>query len=249
MVFAVFSPWCRNSFEHFLRTGVYKTKLHFWEKSEKGYRMERVDIPRDSSFPDEDAGLMMKASGGDLDAYNLLFRKYRKPIYNFILQRVNDREIAEDLFQETFLRIFRAKENYKPDAKFSTFIYLIANNLCITHARKKNRWNFVKNFSDLIFKKDDEDSKNIEEQIECNDISPQEAVAGIEVGEKLKEAVGKLPDIHRTTFVLYEINNLSYIEIAEITGANIGTVKSRLNNARKKLRELLGEYFDDKPDS
>lgn len=194
-----------------------------------------------------DEELMIAAAGDDLEAYNLLYRKYRKPLYNFILRHTMDESASEDIFQETFLRLYRLRKTYKPTAKFSVFLYTIAYRLCINLAKKRNRWGFVKYLSDMVFKKEGEDTPTIEETIRSDDALPIDRLCEGELGEVLKNALTKLSENHRVTFILFEIHGFSYSEIAEITGINIGTVKSRLNAARKQLRDLLSNYLKDSP--
>lgn len=196
-----------------------------------------------SGLEKTDNELMLAAAADDMEAYNLLYQKYRKPLYNYILRHTLEAEASEDIFQETFLRLYRTRKSYQSTAKFSVFLYTIAHRLCINHAKKKQRWGFVKHLSDMVFGRDREDSPTVEETIADNEPLPVDMLVTGEMGEVLKNALEKLSENHRTTFILYEIHGFQYNEISDITGANMGTVKSRLNNARKILRDLLSDYL------
>lgn len=191
-----------------------------------------------------DEQLMTAASGGDIDAYNQLYRKYRKPLYNFIFRYIGDRETAGDIFQETFVRVFQARKRYKPTAKFSVYLFTIAHRLCINFARNRERRGLIAFLSDKIFGGSKADSPTLKETVASKDLTPAKEVCNKELGDVLKEALDNLPQIHRTAFILFETNNFTYKEIAEITQTNVGTVKSRLNHARKKLRKLLKNYVE-----
>jgi len=190
-----------------------------------------------------DSELMLAVVRDDMEAFNLLFRKFRKPLYNFILRYVLDRQTAEDIFQDTFLRLYKNRKSYRPTAKFSVYLYTIAHRLCINHAKKKKRWGFVKHLSDLIFRTNGEDSPALGETIEDEKPLPIDSIVEGELGEVLTKALENLSESHKTTFVLFELHGFAYKEIADITGANMGTVKSRLNTARRYLRKLLGGYL------
>ncbi|MCD4782346.1 MAG: sigma-70 family RNA polymerase sigma factor [Candidatus Eremiobacteraeota bacterium] len=198
---------------------------------------------RDNKLIRSDIDLMMAAAGDDMEAFNLLYKKYRKPLYNYILRNIRDRQTAEDVFQQTFLRLYRSRKSYRPTAKFSVYIYTIARRLCINLTKKKKRWSFVKRLSDLVFGKSDESSTTLEDMVEGDESQPAEQVCDGEMGEVLKNALNQLSGNHRESFSLFEIHGYSYKEISQITGANIGTVKSRLNTARKQLRGLLADYL------
>lgn len=197
----------------------------------------------DNKLTLNDSDLMKAAAGDDMEAFNLLYKKYRKPLYNYVLRNIRDRQTAEDIFQETFLRLYRNRKSYKPTAKFSVYIYTIARRLCINLTKKNKRWSFVQRLSDLVFGKSDESSTTLEDMVESEESLPVELVCEGEMGEVLKSALNQLSGNHRESFTLFEIHGFSYKEISQITGANIGTVKSRLNTARKHLRGLLADYL------
>ena len=200
-------------------------------------------ILEDYGVEKTDSELMLAAARGDMDAYNLLYTKFRKPLYNYILRHVLDRQTAEDIFQDTFLRLYKSRKTYRPTAKFSVYLYTIAHRLCINHAKKKHRWGFVRYLSEMILGGRNEDSPTLEETIADEELKPLEILEEKEMGSVLTEALEKLSEKHRTAFILFEIQGFSYNEIADITDTNMGTVKSRLNTARKILSELLKGYI------
>ena len=202
------------------------------------------NLTEDCGVEKTDSELMLAAAEGDMEAYNLLYKKFRKPLYNYILRHVLNKQSAEDIFQDTFLRVYKSRKSYKPTAKFSVYLYTIAHRLCINYAKKKKRWGFVRQLSEMIFGNNREDSPTLEDTIADEDLKPLEIISNKEMGEVLTDALEKISEKHRTAFMLFEIQGFKYNEIADITGSNIGTVKSRLNTARKQLQQLLSNYME-----
>lgn len=211
--------------------------------SNKFLFFQGTTLDEDRFVERSDSELMLAAAGDDLEAFNFLYNKYRKQLYSYIYRHIRDDRAAEDIFQETFMRLYRNRKNYRPTAKFSVYVYTIAHRLCINHSKKSQRWGFVKRLSDIIFGSGSEDSPTLEETVADENPLPMEEVVKGEMSEVLKKALNDLSENHRTAFTLYELQGFSYQEIAEITGTNIGTVKSRLNTARKKLQEMLKPYL------
>jgi RNA polymerase sigma-70 factor (ECF subfamily) len=140
---------------------------------------------------------------------------------------LQNREEAEDVLQETFLRVFREKQTYDPSFAFSTWIYTIALNLCRNQLKRRKRFKFFG--IDLI--KDDR-RYAVETKVQSSGLS-----------STLDQAIASLPVKYRTVFVLREVNQLSYEEMAESLNVPLGTVKSRVNRARLMLRDKLKPMF------
>ena len=184
-----------------------------------------------------DEELIARFQSGDIYAYELLVRRYKEPLLNFIYRFVGDLAEAEDIVQDTFYRVYKNKHYYKKVAKFSTWIYTIAGNLAKTELRRRRRKRF---FS--IHK----ETPN-EKELDLPDLkSDPEVEANTIVTEKIiQNAIGKLPQKFRQVIVLRDIQGFSYEEISSIIKVPLGTVKSRVNRARLRLQEDLGFLLKD----
>jgi len=159
----------------------------------------------------------------DTTAFSVLVDRYKVRLFNLIYRMLRNREEAEDILQETFLRVYREKGSYDPTYAFSTWIYTIALNLCRNELKRKKRFKF---FGIDLVKNDRRYA--IEESGNKNCLS-----------STLEKAIASLPDKYRTTFLLREVNQLSYEEMSQCMEVPLGTVKSRVNRARLMLREKL----------
>jgi len=181
-----------------------------------------------------DIELMLRLKNDDLEVFDVLYERYKRPLLNFIFRIVGQQEVAEEIFQEVFTQVFRRRKSYQPRAKFTTWLYKIAYNLSLKELRRRRRWGDKEVFSE------DEDGKRKEmEQIRDEGENPEEIYTRAREVELVKSALQKLPEIHRKIVILREYQNLSYSEIAELLGIAEGTVKSRLFRARLTLKELL----------
>ncbi len=179
---------------------------------------------------DEELMKILQDDGSER-AFEILMHRYKNPLFNFIYRFINDYEMTADIVQESFIKVFRKRDSYKTIAKFSTWLYTIALNLAKTeHARRKKR-----RFLSI------DDSGDREDGIDVQDTRPMpDAVVDGGIKEQfIQEALLKIPEVYREAVILRDIQEMSYEEIAEITGVNVGTVKSRINRGRAGLRELL----------
>ena len=161
-------------------------------------------------------------------AFTQFVNRYKNRLYNFIYRIISDKEAAEDILQETFLRVYNQRKNYSPDYALSTWVYTIALNLCRSELRKRK----LRRFISLEFLKEETDIELPDEKnLEPERLKPL-----------LEKAIKALPDEYRTAFVLCDIDRLPYNDIAEIMRVPVGTVKSRINRARAMLREKLLPY-------
>ncbi len=180
-----------------------------------------------------DEELIRRCASGDHQAFDLLFKKYARPLTNFIFNILHDRIRSEDIFQDTFIKVFKNSHKFDNRFKFSTWVYRIALNLSINELKKRKR--------DKDHKFDDEKNGNTILDNLSDFITPEEIIERKEKNEKVKAAVEKLPEKKRIAFVLKFYNQLSYEEIAEITECSIGTVKSRIHYSIEKLQIIAGE--------
>lgn len=187
--------------------------------------------------PLSDEELIEKFQNGDNYAFDQLVRRYKEPLLNFVYRFVGDIIEAEDIVQDTFLRVFKNKHYYKNVAKFSTWIYTIAGNLAKTELRRRKR---RKLFS---IHRDTQDEK--EWDLPDIETSPEKEV-NTRVTEKIiQKAINNLPEKFREVVVLRDIEGFSYEDISEIIRVPLGTVKSRVNRARLRLQEDLHFLIDD----
>jgi RNA polymerase sigma-70 factor (ECF subfamily) len=177
---------------------------------------------------------------GDQRAFGELVRRYDTRLLNFVYRTIGDRERAQDLVQETFVRVYRHIERFDLSKKFSTWIYTIASNLAKNELRNRSRNPLV--LFQTIKKNWDADHRPLE--WEDTQYKPDDLFRKRHLREKVEEAVKELPEHHRIVFVLRELEGKTYEEIAEITGCNLGTVKSRLNRARNNFAQIIAPMVD-----
>jgi RNA polymerase sigma-70 factor (ECF subfamily) len=177
---------------------------------------------------------------GDQRAFGELVRRYDTRLLNFVYRTIGDRERAQDLVQETFVRVYRHIERFDLTKKFSTWIYTIASNLAKNELRNRSRNPLV--LFQTIKKNWDADHRPLE--WEDTQYKPDDLFRKRHLREKVEEAVKELPEHHRIVFVLRELEGKTYEEIAEITGCNLGTVKSRLNRARNNFAQIIAPMVD-----
>ena len=193
-----------------------------------------------------DEQLLAAYRGGDVRAFEKLLARYEKPIWSFLRRFVRDAEAAEDLLQEVFLRVVRdAQESgpaWKGESKFSTWLYTIARNLCIDRARRTA----VRGSSPSIDGPTDADAETatLHERIAAPGPSTDAVVAGHEAARRIDRAVAELPDDQREVFLMREVMELPFAEIASMVGVSEPTVKSRMRYALEKLRVALADLGD-----
>jgi len=187
-----------------------------------------------------DSEVVQSALDGHPRAFGELVRRYDQRLLNFVYRTIGDRERAQDLVQETFVRVYRHLERFDQSKKFSTWIYTIAGNLAKNELRNRSRNPLV--LFQTIKKNWDADHRPLE--WEDTHYKPDDLYRKRHLKEKVEEAVRQLPEHHRMVFVLRELEGKTYEEIADITGVNLGTVKSRLNRARNNFARIIAPMID-----
>lgn len=183
----------------------------------------------------EDGEVVAAHLAGDSRAFGELVQRYQGRLINFVYRSTGDRERAEDLVQETFIRVFRHLHRFDQSKKFSTWIYTIASNLGKNELRNRSRNPLV--LFQTIKKNWEADQRPLE--WEDNTYRPDDLFRKRHLKRMVEAAVAELPEHHRQVFVLREMEGKTYEEIAEITGCNLGTVKSRLNRARNNFANVI----------
>ena len=189
-----------------------------------------------------DADVVAWAQDGHEPAFRELIRRYQRPVFSLIYRMVRDRETAEDLAQETFVKVLNAIDTYRPEHKFSSWIFKIANNTAIDQLRRKEL--------DTLSLEGAPDAVTPERQaatalqIGSGGESPLEEIEARELGAQIEAAIGKLRPEYRACIILRHVEGRPYEEIAEILGLPLGTVKTYIHRARGELRELLGPVRD-----
>ncbi len=183
----------------------------------------------------DDSGLVAAFLDGEKRAFTDLVDRYHTRLVNFVYRTTGDRERSEDLVQETFIRVYRHLHRFDQTKKFSTWVYTIASNLAKNELRNRSRNPLV--LFQTIKKSWDSDHRPLE--WEDNTYRPDDLFRKRHLRQLVEQAVSELPEHHKTVFVLREMEGKTYEEIAEITGCNLGTVKSRLNRARNNFANVI----------
>ncbi len=187
----------------------------------------------------DNARLVAAHLEGDEMAFPALVRRYRTRLLAFVHRMIGDAERAEDLVQETFVRVHRHLHRFDPSRKFSTWIYTIASNLAKNELRNRAR-------SPLVFPESSRHPGDESRPFEAEDWqrTPDRLYRDRWLHGLVRETVDQLPEHQRLVFELRELRGKSYEEIAQETGTNLGTVKSRLNRARTAFAEIIKPKLD-----
>jgi RNA polymerase sigma-70 factor (ECF subfamily) len=188
----------------------------------------------------EDAQVVQAFLDGRDRAFDELVSRYQARLLNFVYRTIGDRERAEDLVQEVFIRIYRHLHRFDQSKKFSTWAYTIASNLAKNELRNRSRNPLV--LFQTIKKHWEADHRPL--QFEDSRSRPDDLYHKRHLRDLVEETVAQLPEHHRAVFVLRELEGKTYEEIAEITGCNLGTVKSRLNRARNHFAAIIAPHLD-----
>ncbi|HEX5131611.1 MAG TPA: sigma-70 family RNA polymerase sigma factor [Candidatus Krumholzibacteria bacterium] len=189
-----------------------------------------------------DEELMLKVQGGETDCYDVLVERYKNRLFNYLLRLTGNRDEAEEFAQEALVKAYIHAEKYKTIAKFSTWLYTIATNLVRNRVRSRSRAPQIFSLWTRVF--GDGDDERVVDIPDDSQRSPEEAINDNELSEIISAAIQKIPEKYRTSFVLREVNEMSYEEIAAVTGLKLGTVRSRINRARNHFRQLIAPVLE-----
>jgi len=184
-----------------------------------------------------DHDLVVRAQKGSEKAYRELLDRYQRPVFSLIYRMVRDREQAEDLSQETFVRVFNHIDRYDPAYKFSSWIFKIATNLTIDWMRKKEVPTVSIDGSRYATTSDEIEASTI--TVESKDETPEELLIARELGNEIEQAITRLRPEYKTAILLRHVEDKPYEEIAQIMSLPLGTVKTYIHRGRKELQEML----------
>jgi RNA polymerase sigma-70 factor (ECF subfamily) len=188
-----------------------------------------------------DETLMVRYQRGDREAFTLLVRRHHRPLYNFVLRQLRQPTTAEEVAQEVFLRVVQNASEFKHEARFTTWAYAIARNLCVDHLRKAQHRRHPSLDQPLG---PGEDARSLADVVPNQEVrsDAERSSAANQMRAILIQAVETLPDDQREVYLLREVGNLSFKEIAEVTGVPENTVKSRMRYALDRLRNSLADF-------
>ena len=181
-----------------------------------------------------DEELVEKVKKGDADVYEKIIQKYQSKVFGLIYNMTKNQNDIEDLAQEVFIKIYKNLGKFKGESSLYTWIYKITVNLCLDEMKKRK--NVI-----YLDEKIEVDDGEVNRELPSEEKSQEKLYEEKELQEKLHNCINKLPEKQRVMIVLRDIKGFSYEEISKITDVKLGTVKSQINRARIKLKELLDE--------
>ncbi|MBX5481995.1 MAG: RNA polymerase sigma factor [Myxococcaceae bacterium] len=188
-----------------------------------------------------DEELMLSFRAGDARAFETLVARHRTPVFNFILRLTGQRARAEDLLQETWLKVVRGAQDWQPKARFTTWVYTIARNLCVDSARKES-YRKADSLDAPVAAGGDGDGRALGEALpDIGGTSPDRGAYNRRLRPLIEAALQSLPEEQREVFLLREYSGIPFKEIADVTGVPENTVKSRMRYALEGLRRKLAE--------
>lgn len=194
---------------------------------------------RTAKNSDPDVALILEVKKGKKDAFAVLVDKYKKPLINLLFRIVHDQTEAEDLAQATFVQVYKSLDKFNFSSRFSTWIFTIARNLALNELRRRAR--HPADSMELEIESEEgvilhqyEDKKS---PIPCDHLVKEELI------KKVEEALSKLPENQRTAIILFQQEDMSYEEIAEVLGCSISATKSLIHRARETLKAMLKPYL------
>jgi RNA polymerase sigma-70 factor (ECF subfamily) len=187
-----------------------------------------------------DQEVVLLARGGQERAYRELVRRYERPIFSLLYRMVRDRELAEDLSQETFVKALNAIESYRPEYKFSSWLFKIANNAAIDHLRRRELDTLSLEGSPHAVTPDAMEATAL--QIGDRAENPLDIVEAKELGGEIERAIASLRPEYRACILLRHVDGRAYEEIAEMLDLPLGTVKTYIHRARNEFAALAGAF-------
>jgi RNA polymerase sigma-70 factor (ECF subfamily) len=192
-----------------------------------------------STAQDPDAALMLRVKQGDRGAFEELVEKYKQPVMNLVYRTLPDATEAEDLAQHVFLQVYKSAHRYQVSAKFSTWLFTIARNLCLNEIRRRSRHPA----DSLDQPRGEHDEQPLRQVEDVWTFSPPDLLLQAELEAKIEAALAELPEKQRTAILLCRGEELSYDEIAEVLGCSVSATKSLIHRGRETLKHKLKPYL------
>jgi RNA polymerase sigma-70 factor (ECF subfamily) len=189
--------------------------------------------------------LLERFTAGDTGAFEVLLRRYQRPVYNFIVHATGDLAAAEELTQDVFLRVIERAEAFRGESKFTTWLYTIARNLTVDHgrrARHRKHRSLDGPFRIGGGRGRDSEPPSLIERFSQGDPSPERQVSSQRLQSRMRQAVLALPEDQREVFLMRQVQQLPFRDIAAVVGVSENTVKSRMRYALERLQEALSDW-------
>lgn len=190
---------------------------------------------------DADAALMLKVREGDLQAFESLVEKHKQGVYNVVCRNVGDPVEAEDLTQNVFIQVFKSAGRYKVQARFTTWLYTIARNLCLNEIRRRLRHRT----ESLESGHEEEDYPVVRQHADAAALLPSDLVLRGELEAQVERAILGLPEKQRLALLMCREEALSYEDMAKVLKCSLSATKSLIHRARETLKQQLKPYLDD----
>ena len=189
---------------------------------------------------DPDAALMLRVSKGDSAAFELLVEKYKQPVFSLVYRTLHDATEAEDVAQNVFIQVHKSAHRYRVTARFSTWLFTIARNLCLNELRRRSR-HPAESLDQSSLEDEHQPGRQVEDVRTAR--APDLVLRG-ELEAKVEEAIAALPEKQRTALLLCREEELSYDDMAEILGCSLSATKSLIHRARETLKQQLKPYLE-----
>ena len=188
---------------------------------------------------DPDADLMLRVKSGDREAFAALVEKYRQPVTNLVSRTIRDETEAEDVAQNVFIQVWKSAARYQVSAKFTTWLFTIARNLCLNEIRRRSRHRT----ESLDVTHPENEDQPARQFPDAKNFSPDDTALHGELALKIEEALAALPENQRTAIILFQRQEMSYEEIAEILDCSLSSTKSLIHRGRETLKGKLKPYL------
>jgi RNA polymerase sigma-70 factor (ECF subfamily) len=188
---------------------------------------------------DPDAALMLRVKQGDMGAFEELVEKYKHPVTNLVYRSLRDATEAEDLAQNVFLQVYKSAYRYRVSAKFSTWLYTIARNLCLNEIRRRSRHPA----DPLDVSHPDQEDQPARQYEDKKGFGAHDLLLQDELFGKVEEAISALPENQRTALLLCREEEMSYEQIAEVLGCSLSATKSLIHRGRETIKQKLKPYL------
>ena len=223
-----------GNFSSFLQLKSFQTDIDLWFVATTCGKFFKMAIQFDP-----DAALMLRVKRGDRAAFAELVDKYKQRVMNFVFHRLRDEAEAEDLAQNVFLQVYKSRTRYKQTAKFSTWLFTIAHNLCLNELRRRSR-HPAESLEETHTDNEEQPPRQIEDKSQV--AAPDNVLHG-ELSQKIQEALDELPENQRSAILLCREEELSYEQIAKVLRCSLSATKSLIHRGRETLKEKLKPYL------